>query len=212
MADVKIKLCGMMRECDIMYANEAMPDYVGFVFAGEKRRISHDSAAAFRKILSDKIPAVGVFVDEDINVVAGLLNEGIINIAQLHGNEGSGYISDLKGMTGCRVIKAVRVTSGDDITDAHKLDADYLLLDAYKKGMPGGTGESFSWDIINKAYHSIPEVERKPFFIAGGINTGNVCEAVSFGPYGVDVSTGIETDGHKDRDKMIEIVRRVRNV
>lgn len=212
MADVKIKLCGMMRECDIMYANEAMPDYVGFVFAGEKRKISHENARIFKELLSDKIPAVGVFVDEDIHVVAELFNEGIIDIAQLHGNEGSGYISKLKEMTGCRVIKAVRVTCADDITDAHKLDADYLLLDAYKRGMPGGTGETFGWDMINKAYDAIPEAEKKPFFIAGGINIRNVCEAVSFKPYGVDVSTGIETDGHKDKDKMIEIVRRVRNV
>lgn len=212
MADVKIKLCGMMRECDIEYANEAQPDYVGFVFAGNKRRVSHDTAEKFRKKLSDNIKAVGVFVDEDVSAVAGLLKKGIIDIAQLHGSEDSEYIAELKRLAGCKVIKAVRVSTGEEIKKAHKLDADYLLFDSYKKGIPGGTGETFRWDIIDRAYGAIPAEERKPYFLAGGINTGNVCSAAALSPFGIDISTGIETDGLKDRDKMIEIVRRVRNV
>lgn len=212
MSGVKVKLCGMMRECDIEYANEAQPDYVGFVFAGTKRRISRDTAGELRKKLSDGIRAVGVFVDEDIDVVADMLQEGIIDIAQLHGSEDNDYIVKLKNMTGRRVMKAVRVASEDDIVRAHKLDADLLLLDAYKKGIPGGTGETFRWDLIDRAYGAISDKEQKPFFLAGGINIDNVRDAVARDPCGIDISSGIETRGSKDRDKMIEIVRRIRDV
>lgn len=212
MNGIKIKLCGMTRECDIEYANEAKPDYVGFVFAGTKRKISHDTAKKFRKLLSDKIEAVGVFADEDIGVVAELLNEGTINIAQLHGGEDEKFISELKRMTGCEIIKAVRVASEEDIICAHGTYADYLLFDAYKKGIPGGTGEMFKWAFIQRAYSVIQEEKWKPFFLAGGINIHNVRRAAAFNPCGIDLSSGIETGGFKDRDKMIGIVRRIRDV
>lgn len=212
MNSIKVKLCGMTRECDIAYANEAQPDYAGFVFAGTKRRISRDMAVRFRKMLSDKIQAVGVFVDEDVTVVSDMLNEGIINIAQLHGSEDNDYIVKLKRMTGCEVIKAVRVAAKEDITRAHKLEADYLLFDAYIEGTYGGTGETFRWDIVDSAYRAIQMEEQKPFFLAGGIHAENVCSAAALSPYGIDISTGIETGGYKDRDKMIDIVRRIRDV
>ncbi|MCI8308112.1 MAG: phosphoribosylanthranilate isomerase [Lachnospiraceae bacterium] len=202
----------MTRECDIAYANEAQPDYAGFVFAGTKRKISRDMAVRFRKKLSDKIKAVGVFVDEDVTVVSDMLNEGIINIAQLHGSEDNDYILKLKRMTGCEVIKAVRVAAKEDITRAHKLEADYLLFDAYIEGTYGGTGETFRWDIVDSAYRAIQMEEQKPFFLAGGIHAENVCGAAALSPYGIDISTGIETGGYKDRDKMIDIVRRIRDV
>lgn len=212
MNSIKVKLCGMTRECDIAYANEAQPDYAGFVFAGTKRKISRDMAVRFRKKLSDKIKAVGVFVDEDVTVVSDMLNEGIINIAQLHGSEDNDYILKLKRMTGCEVIKAVRVAAKEDITRAHKLEADYLLFDAYIEGTYGGTGETFRWDIVDSAYRAIQMEEQKPFFLAGGIHAENVCGAAALSPYGIDISTGIETGGYKDRDKMIDIVRRIRDV
>lgn len=208
----KIKLCGMMRHCDIEFANAAMPDYVGFVFADTRRRITAGQAANFRAMLCSEIQAVGVFVDADVAYAGRLLKEGIIDIAQLHGNEDAAYISRLREISDTPVIKAVKVTCAEDILRASELDVDYLLLDTYRKGVPGGTGERFDWDIIDAVRGDKGEQEicGKPFFLAGGLNLNNLKDAAAVEPYGLDISTGIETDGYKDRDKMIESVQIVR--
>lgn len=208
----KIKLCGMMRDCDIEFANAAMPDYVGFVFADTRRRITAEQAAEFRAMLCSGIQAVGVFVDADAAYAGRLLREGIIDIAQLHGNEDAEYISRLREISDAPIIKAVKVTCAEDILQASELDVDYLLLDTYRKGVPGGTGERFDWDIIDAVRGDKAEQEicGKPFFLAGGLNLNNLRDAAAVGPYGLDISTGIETDGYKDRDKMLEAVRTVR--
>lgn len=214
MKDIKIKLCGMMRKEDIEAVNEIMPDYVGFVFANTRRKISYEKALFFKNTLDKSIKAVGVFVNEDILTVANLVNDDIIDIVQLHGNEDNAYIAKLKSICNkdFRIIKAARVRTADDIIMVHEINADCLLLDAYCKALPGGTGERFNWDMIDRAYDNIPENEKKPYFLAGGINIGNIDEAVSINPYGVDISSGIETDGMKDKTKMTEIVRRIRHV
>lgn len=214
MKDIKIKLCGMMRKEDIEAVNDIMPDYIGFIFANTRRKISYDKALAFKNMLNESIKAVGVFVDEEVSGVAKLVNDDIIDIVQLHGNEDNAYIAKLKSLCNkkSRIIKAARVRRAEDIIMVHDINADYLLLDAYSKSLPGGTGESFNWDMINSAYDSIPEYKRKPYFLAGGINIGNIDEAVSINPYGVDISSGIETEGMKDKTKMTEIVRRIRHV
>ena len=230
----KVKLCGMMRTCDIDFANEAMPDYAGFVFADTRRKVSREQAEAFRVKLDKRICAVGVFVDEDVDVVGRLLIDGVIDIAQLHGHEDEAYIDKLRNICDSPVIKAVKVTSASDIEKAAKLPVEYLLLDTYRKGVPGGTGERFDWDIIKEVqgigvkesvdskYMRLEEpvlkdkladgICEKPYFLAGGLNIDNIDEAIKIGAFGLDISSGIETDGYKDRDKMIEIVRRIRNV
>lgn len=214
MNDVKIKLCGMMREADIECANEVMPDYIGFIFANTRRKISYEDAAGFKHMLDNSIKAVGVFVDEDIYNVANLVNDDIIDIVQLHGNEDNDYISKLKGLCDREfdIIKAARVSMPKDIINVHKINADYLLFDAYSKSAPGGTGQSFEWNMIDTAYKSIHEDDRIPYFIAGGINIDNVEAALGLNSYGIDISSGIETDGKKDKTKMRDIVRRIRNV
>lgn len=218
MGGQKIKLCGMMREVDIDFANEAMPDYVGFIFADTRRKISKSQAVSFRERLNQKILAVGVFVDEAVETVAELLKDGCIDIAQLHGKENAEYILRLKELVDKPVIKAVKVTNEQDILETAKLPAKYLLLDTYRKGVLGGTGESFEWNLIDeakKAYEGedLPgQIGGKPYFLAGGLDRNNIEKAAKIGAYGLDVSTGIETDGFKDREKMIEIVRRIRNV
>lgn len=198
----KIKLCGMFREQDIEYANEAMPDYVGFVFAPSKRKIDYDTAKRFRKILKEEIPVVGVFVNHNIQEIAKLVNEEIINIVQLHGDEDNNYIEELKAQISVPVIKAIRVKDAQDIVEADKLKVDYLLLDTYEAGNMGGTGKIFDWSMV-------PEIS-KPYFLAGGINLFNIEEAKKYGAFCLDTSSGIETDGFKDKDKMIEIVRKTR--
>lgn len=187
----KIKFCGLKRIEDIKYANELKPDYIGFVFApGRKRTVDGETAKELKNLLDPNIKAVGVFVDEDINVVTKLLKDGIIDIAQLHGSEDEEYIKSLRAICDKPIIKAFTIVSKDDIKKANESTADYILLDSGK-----GSGVTFNWDLIK-------EVNR-PYFLAGGLDCDNVENALSsLTPYAVDVSSGIETDGFKDFDKM----------
>lgn len=198
----RIKLCGLFREEDIEYANQAKPDFVGFIFAESRRKITPEKAAAFRKKLDTDIPTVGVFVNHEISEIEKLVNDGTIQFVQLHGEEDEVYINELKRVVDVPVIKAVRVKSTSDILEAVKLPVDYLLLDTYSEKEKGGTGEVFDWSII-------PEI-KKPYFLAGGLNLENIEKALKYDAYCYDVSSGVETDGIKDRDKMIEIVRKIR--
>lgn len=197
----KIKLCGLMRPCDIETANLLMPEYIGFVFAkNSKRYVSREQAAALKKMLHPDITAVGVFVDEDMKNIKALLDEGIIDAVQLHGREDEGYIRHLRSLTDKLIIKAFRVEDRNDIKRAQESPADYVLLDSDK----GGTGTAFDWQLL-------PHIDR-PYFLAGGLTADTVGEAVRrWQPYAVDVSSGIETDGHKDAEKMRAFVEKIRN-
>jgi phosphoribosylanthranilate isomerase len=197
---MKIKICGLFRDCDIDYVNEAKPDFIGFVFAKSRRQVSAGWAEVMRRRLSSEITPIGVFVNESLANVAELLNNHIIEMAQLHGAENENYIRELKSLSDKPIIKAVRVLSHDDIEAAQQTVADFLLLD----NGTGGTGESFDWSLVRKV--------QKPFFLAGGLKADNIEQAIlATGPYAVDLSSGVETDGRKDREKILEIVRRMRN-
>ena len=196
---VKIKLCGLTRRCDIDWANELLPDYVGFVFAGSRRRVTDEQAAQLRNILREDIPAVGVFVDEPIDHVAALVRQGVIQLVQLHGAEDEAYIRELRRAVSVPVIQAFSVRSPEDIQAAGRSSADFVLLD---QGA-GGTGQAFDW--------SLAAALNRPYFLAGGLHPGNAAVAAELRPYAVDVSSGIETAGVKDRQKMIEFVRRIRH-
>lgn len=197
----KIKLCGMFRPEDIAYANEVMPDYVGFVLAeGFRRRISKEQAFGFRKALNPSIPVVGVFVNNPCDEVISYLQEDIIQMAQLHGNETEEDIQYIKAVTGKPVTKAVKVTDRYDVEAWLDSSADYLLFD-------GGTGSgvAFDWSVLI-------DIDRD-FFLAGGLNPRNLKEAIEVvHPYVVDISSGVETDGVKDLEKMREVVRIVREI
>ncbi len=193
----------MMRPEDISAVNEAEPDYAGFIFApGRRRTVSHRSAAEMRSLLSGKIKAVGVFLDNDINEIVSLCDAGTIDLIQLHGNENEEYIRRLRSFTDKPIIKAVSVRTGNEPLIADMLPVDYLLLDTYHAANTGGTGESFDWGLI-------PELS-KPFFLAGGIGTDNIRSALRWGAYGIDVSSGAEIGGVKDRRKILELVKIVR--
>lgn len=196
----RIKLCGLSRVCDIEAANKLMPEYVGFVFAPKSRRyVSEEKAAQLRQLLSLDIKAVGVFVNEDINAVAGLLRKGIIDIAQLHGGEDEDYIKALRSLTDKPIIKAFRIDTAQDVQNAERSSADYVLLDSGS----GGTGTVFDWELLGS-------IER-PYFLAGGLDAENIENAVkTLRPYAVDVSSGIETGGVKDIMKMKQFVSLVR--
>lgn len=198
----KIKLCGLTRPCDIQTANRLLPDYIGFVFAPKSRRyVTPEQAAELRGLLNPDLTAVGVFVNEPPKTVAELLDRGVIDIAQLHGTEDEEYISALRALTDKPLIQAFRIDTEQDIAAAENSTADYVLLDSGN----GGTGTVFDWSLIRRL--------KRPYFLAGGLTADNVGGAVaSLHPYAVDVSSGIETGGVKDEDKMTRFVHAVRGV
>lgn len=204
-----------MKPCDIEYANRVKPDFVGFIFANTRRKISAAQAKQFRKALDAEIPAVGVFVNEDISVIASLVQDGCIDMIQLHGEEDADYIRRLREICDVPVIKAVKVQTVEQIRQAAALPVDYLLLDTYRKGVLGGTGEAFDWELLREAKAAAGDTAEgelfgKSYFLAGGLHAGNLREAAALGSYGLDVSSGIETEGSKDFDKMVEVVNIVR--
>ena len=195
----KIKFCGLTGDCDIDAANELRTEYIGFVFAPKsKRYVTPERAAELKRQLAAGIKAVGVFVNDDLYHVAELLNRGIIDIAQLHGSEDEEYIGHLRQLTGKPIIRAYRIKTAEDIAEAEKCTADHVLLDS-----GAGTGEVFDWKLIKNM--------KRPYFLAGGLSPDNVENAVEqLSPYAVDVSSGIETDGVKDKAKMAAFAAAVR--
>ena len=194
----KIKICGLSRLEDIDFVNLARPDYIGFVFAPSRRRVTPEQARKLRGTLRPDIVPVGVFVNESIENILAL--EDVIDIIQLHGSEDEGYIKTIKSRTDMPVIKAAAVQKTGDARKWQNTEADYLLLD--NKG--GGTGQTFDWNLIGEGIE-------KPYFLAGGLNIGNIPDAIRLlAPYCVDVSSGAETEGQKDPDKIERIVRLVR--
>ncbi len=198
----KIKICGLSRSQDIEAVNAALPDFIGFVFAESRRRVSEEQARSLKATLDARIAAVGVFVNAPAEQVARLCEEGVIDIAQLHGDEDVAYIARLKQLTGAPVIKAVRVQSAADILAAQALPCDGLVLDTYAPNAYGGSGRTFDYALI-------PPLE-KPFFLAGGLNAQALPAALARHPYAVDISSGAESDGVKDSVKIAELVAMVR--
>ena len=203
-----IKLCGMRRNEDIAYCNECMPDYIGFIFAESKRRVSSELAGQLRGELDPKIVTVGVTVNAPIEFFAEI--SGSADIFQLHGNEDAEYISSLRRLFPEKEIwKAGRIRSEADIDALAVLPADKFVLDAFSAEAYGGTGKKIDEKLLAYAKNKFS----KPFFIAGGIDSSNIAEIIKkFTPYGVDLSSGIETDGFKDGAKMLEIMKIYHNL
>ena len=197
----KIKLCGIQRYEDIDVVNELLPDYIGFVFAKKSKRfISYDMAKALKKRLDKRVKAVGVFVNESIENIIYLVRNDIIDLIQLHGDEDGEYICKLKKYVNIPVIKAFKIKSKADINTLYKEETDFILLDA-------GAGEGKTLD------ESILKDFKGDYFLAGGLSPDNISEKINtMHPFGVDVSSGIETDGKKDADKMRKFVKLVREV
>ncbi|MDE6780712.1 MAG: phosphoribosylanthranilate isomerase [Ruminococcus sp.] len=183
-------MCGLSRPCDIEYANEIMPEYIGFVFAEKSRRyVSQEKALELRKKLDRKIIPVGVFVNSQPEFIAELVDRKIIDMIQLHGAEDDSYIESLRQFVDVPVIKAFVVRSPHDIQKAEQSTADYILLDS---GL--GSGKTFDHSLINI---------KRPYFLAGGLTPENVSDIVGrLAPFAVDASSSLETDGYKDINKM----------
>ena len=206
----RIKICGLFREEDIQAVNESLPDYCGFVidFPKSHRNVSRRRAYELRQNLRVEVSPVGVFVDRPVNEVAELMQYGVIDVAQLHGSEDDEYIDTLKAAAPDKEIwKSFIINAGDTKEDIEKVFrqaerslADVVLLDA-------GYGYGAVFD------HTLIGSFRRPYILAGGITPDNVSDALwSLKPYGVDVSTGVETDNVKDKEKIADIIRLVREV
>ena len=198
---LKIKICGIRRFEDIEIVNRYKPDYIGFVFADSKRRISHDLAYRLKQNLDLDIIPVGVFVDSPMSEIIELFEKGVIKVAQLHGSESEEYIRKLKDLTDNRlkIIKAIEISEKTDVSKFNSSLADYLLFDSGK-----GSGKTFDWDLIKSDIS-------KDFFLAGGLSSDNIKEAIDkFNPYAVDLSSSLEIDGFKDENKIKEIMEVIR--
>lgn len=193
-----VKLCGLTKKEEIAVVNHLLPEYIGFVFWEKSHRyVKPEKAKKLKENLNNQIKAVGVFVDAPVEQVVDLFSRGIIDMVQLHGSEDQEYIRQLR-KNKIPVIKACRVTERGIDTKVLDSEADYLLFDPGK-----GEGKTFGWDCIKQV--------KRPYFLAGGLNPENVKAAIeTLHPYGVDVSSGIETDRKKDVRKMTDFVQAVR--
>ncbi len=212
----KIKICGLKREEDIQYVNEVKPDYVGFVFANSKRRVTLDKAKELIALLDNSIKTIGVFVDEEIEKALEFGEKLNLHGFQFHGNEGAEYIKNFQNFTVWKAMSIkVDLENGAYEIDKYKEQLnrykDYsiesIVLDSSVKGAEGGTGVSFDWEVVPKLNIS------KKLILAGGLNISNVQEAIKMvKPYAVDVSSGVETNGVKDYNKIKKFVEKVRNI
>jgi phosphoribosylanthranilate isomerase len=194
---VKIKICGIKRLEDVEIVNRYKPDYIGFVFADSKRKVSANLACRLRQNLDSEIIPVGVFVNSSQDEILKLFNDDVIQIAQLHGDESEQYILDLKEKTNneLKIINAIEMSNEVNLLEYNDSSSDYLLLDSGK-----GSGKTFDWNLIGKDL-------KKDFFLAGGLNSENVTQAITeFNPYAVDLSSSLETNGFKDENKIKEIM------
>lgn len=204
----KIKLCGLRRPEDIAHANRVLPDYIGFVFAESRRFLHPDEAVRLKAALDPRIQTVGVFVNETVDAMVQITQQVGLDVLQLHGDEDTDTLLVLhERLPGIELWKAVRVSCVQDILNADDLPVSKLVLDARSAHAYGGTGEVADWDVVQMAKPIIT----KPFFLAGGLCAGNLRDALRLiEPYGVDLSSGIETDGVKDPSKIDEVMRIVR--
>jgi phosphoribosylanthranilate isomerase len=204
-----IKICGLTRAQDIEAANALVPDYIGFVFAKSRRRVTLPLARELKAKLSEKIGAVGVFVDDDVQTVAQAAVQCGLAAVQLHGGEDASFIALLRPLLPqhCGIWKAARVCTPKDIEIAQATGADRLILDAFSPDMNGGAGKVFDWHVISSVKI------KKPFFLAGGISADNVRSAAALAkPDGIDLSSSVETNGVKDYEKMKNLIETVRKI
>ena len=217
----KVKMCGISKVETIPAVVEAKPDYMGLVFAPSKRQVTVEQAKILIEELhrgyakkygsdtehdkNDTIKTVGVFVNETVDNLVTIANEANLDAVQLHGDEDETFIQSLKERTNVEIWKAVQIRSAADVEKWIDSSADMLLFDAYHKDERGGTGEVFDWS-------SLDTFER-PFMLAGGIDSTNVARAIrTVRPYGIDISSGIETNGVKDDEKITAFTKIVKSI
>lgn len=203
---VKIKICGITNVADAVWAANLGVDYIGLVFAKESpRKVSLKMAREIAATLPPYIRKAGVFVNEDAAVVEKALKACGLSLLQFHGDESAEYCRRFKGRA--QVIKAFRISGAESLQNIPPYDVDFYLLDTFVEGVPGGSGQSFNWDLAVQAKEF-----GRPLFLSGGLNAENVAQAIKkVEPYAVDVSSGVESSPRrKDVALMGKFVARVR--
>lgn len=201
---VRVKICGITREKDVGYINRYLPDYIGFVFAGSRRCITPEHACFLSGLLDAGVKKVGVFVNEDPCRVKEITERCKLDVIQLHGDETAEYVNEIK-VPNLEIWKAFRIRGKESILSIKGYSVDAFVLDTYEAGSYGGTGTAFDWNIAAGAskYGRI--------VLAGGLSPENVAAALEAAkPFAVDVSSGVETKGFKDGDKIKEFIRAAR--
>ena len=184
---MRLKICGLRTLRDIDFVNQAEVDYAGFVFTQHRQQISIETARILKNALNPGIKSVGVFVDESYEFIRSIVDKGIIDMVQFHG--------DCEYKMPCPTIRAFRIRSEEDIKPT---DCDFVLFDSFRKGTRGSTGGMFNWRLI-KGY------SEKPFFLAGGIDISNIKKAMDLNPFCIDISSGVEQNGEKSLEKIKEV-------
>jgi phosphoribosylanthranilate isomerase len=203
----RIKFCGITNLDDAEHAVSAGAWAIGLIFwPRSPRRCRLETAGEIAAAVKRRVEVAGVFVNATLDHVAATADAVGLTLLQLHGDEGPAYCAEAARRTGCKVIKAVRVRSGADVRALAAFHTDYHLLDSYSAGVPGGTGETFAWDIA-RAHRG-----RVPVILSGGLKAGNVADAIAaVKPFAVDVASGVErTPGHKDPNKLDAFAAAVR--
>ena len=192
MTDTKIKFCSLRREEDVRFASSLDADFMGFILSERfKRYIKPEEVGQLKQLVPAKTKTVGVFVDEPADYVTACARTARLDMIQLHGKEDDGYIVEIKEKTGLPVIKMIKPVTEDDIITARKSSADLILLDSGA----GGTGKVFDWSLAKDL--------GRDYILAGGLTPYNAADAVKrLKPFAVDVSSGVETEGIKDFEKM----------
>lgn len=194
--DITVKICGITSVEDALAVEQAGADAIGLMFfEGSPRHITQDQASAIVDSLTKSVVRVGVFVNADESFVRRVMKNCILNVLQFHGEETPEYCAQFDVMT----LKAIRVRDESSLKELERFSTDGFLLDAFSNDALGGTGETFNWDLAKRATES-----GRPIFLAGGLTSKNVAEAVkSVRPFAVDVSSGVESEpGKKDADKV----------
>jgi phosphoribosylanthranilate isomerase len=206
----KIKFCGItaVEDAELAVAEGAWA--IGLIFWPQsQRRCDPVAAAEIAATVKRRVEVAGVFVNATLDHVAEIADGAGLTMVQLHGDEGPVYCAEAARRTGCKVIKAVRVRSRADVQALSAFHTDYRLLDSYTAGVPGGTGETFAWELAR--VHSVP-THPVPMILSGGLTPDNVGDAIAaVRPFAVDVASGVErAPGQKDPDKMQAFAAAVR--
>ncbi|MGC9219995.1 MAG: phosphoribosylanthranilate isomerase [Solirubrobacteraceae bacterium] len=208
MSAPRIKFCGITREQDAELAVSLDAWAVGMIlWPHSPRAVSIDRAAELAALLKRRTEVVGVFVNPTLEELASVTESVELTIIQLHGQEGPAFCAEAARRTGCRIIKAVRVQTGADIQALAVFHTDFHLLDSYRLGVPGGTGETFGWELAVAHRRIAPppgKGQAVPLILSGGLSAGNVAEAIArVHPFAVDVASGVESaPGYKDHEQM----------
>lgn len=205
-----VKICGISSMEDVEIVNECKPDYVGFVFAESRRQVPPSLGALLSKNIEPYIKKVGVFVDCRVDIMKEIIDICSLDVVQLHGSESIHVCSELwHSNRDIQIWKTIKmrndIDTDIDYMERYSHHVHMFLLDTYDPKLQGGGGRPFDWEIV-KGLSS-----KFNIILAGGLNLDNVCTAMDIvNPMGVDVSSGVELQGKKDREKVFQFVRKVR--